>query len=175
MLFNDWTGVVRVIVIAIAAYAALILGLRASGKRTLSKLNAFDLVVTVALGSSFATVILSRDVPLVEGVLSFVMLALMQFVCTWSARRSRWVRRLIKSEPTLLYFRGEFRDPALRAQRLTRDEIRAAVRVHGLGSLAAVAAVVLETSGELSVISELASGDLDALSDVEAHGPQRDA
>lgn len=67
MFFDGWTGLLRVLVVGTLAYAALVLLLRVSGKRTLSKMNAFDLVVTVALGSTLATVLLSRDVALAEG------------------------------------------------------------------------------------------------------------
>jgi len=56
MFFDSWFGLLRVIVIGTLAYAALIALLRVSGKRSLSKMNAFDLVVTVALGSTFAAV-----------------------------------------------------------------------------------------------------------------------
>ena len=70
MIFDTWFGLLRVLVVGTAAYAALVLLLRASGKRTLAKLNAFDLVVTVALGSTLATVLLSKDVALAEGLLA---------------------------------------------------------------------------------------------------------
>ena len=67
MFFDGWAGLLRVLVVGALAYAALVLLLRVSGKRTLSKMNAFDLVVTVALGSTLATVLPSRDVALAEG------------------------------------------------------------------------------------------------------------
>jgi uncharacterized membrane protein YcaP (DUF421 family) len=70
MFFDSWTGLGRVLVVGTLAYFALVLTLRVSGKRTLSKLNAFDLVVTVALGSTLATVLLSKDVALAEGLLA---------------------------------------------------------------------------------------------------------
>ncbi|MDP9439064.1 MAG: DUF421 domain-containing protein, partial [Actinomycetota bacterium] len=59
MVFDSWVGLFRVAAVGTAAYFALVLLLRISGKRTLSKINAFDLVVTVALGSTLATVLLS--------------------------------------------------------------------------------------------------------------------
>ena len=68
MLFDSWAGVGRTIVVGILAYIALVSLLRVSGKRTLSKMNAFDLVVTVALGSTLATILLSKDVALAEDV-----------------------------------------------------------------------------------------------------------
>jgi hypothetical protein len=56
MFFESWSGLGRVLVVGVLAYGALVFVLRVSGKRTLSKMNAFDLIVTVALGSTIATV-----------------------------------------------------------------------------------------------------------------------
>ena len=103
MFFDNWFGLLRVLVITPLAYLALISLLRVSGKRTLSKMNAFDFVVTVALGSTFATIILSSDVALIEGVLAFFMLIASQFVITWLSVRSEAVKRFVKSEPSLLF------------------------------------------------------------------------
>lgn len=84
----------------------MVLLLRVSGKRTLTKMNAFDLVVTVALGSTLATVLLTKSVALAEGLTAFVLLIFLQFVLTWLSVRSRAVSRLVKSEPTLLVYQG---------------------------------------------------------------------
>ena len=82
MVFSSWAGLLRVLIVGTLAYVALVLLLRVSGKRTLSKMNAFDLVVTVALGSTLATVILSKDVALTEGVTAFALLIGLQFGIT---------------------------------------------------------------------------------------------
>src|SRR3712207_7968080 len=121
MFFDSWTGLARVLIVGTTAYIVLVIMLRVSGKRTLSKLNAFDLVVTVALGSTLATVLLSKDVALAEGVLAMVLLVFLQFVITWLSVRSAGFRDLVKSEPTLIMHQGEFLDGAMRAQRMTRD------------------------------------------------------
>ena len=89
-------------VVGVLAYVALVFLLRISGKRTLSKMNAFDFVVTVALGSTLATILLSKDVPLAEGVLAFALLIALQYVIAWFSVRSRTVSRFVKAEPTLL-------------------------------------------------------------------------
>jgi uncharacterized membrane protein YcaP (DUF421 family) len=80
MLFDSWTGLGRVLIVGTLAYAALVLLLRISGKRTLTKLNAFDLIVTVALGSTLATVLLSSSVALAEGVAALALLILLQYL-----------------------------------------------------------------------------------------------
>jgi uncharacterized membrane protein YcaP (DUF421 family) len=152
MFFDSWTGLLRVVVVGTLAYAILVLLLRATGKRTLSKMNAFDLVVTVALGSTLATVLLSKDVALAEGVVAFALLVLLQYAITWLSVRSDRVRTLVKAEPCLLLRDGRFLPEAMRRERVTEDEVQAAARAQGIASLQVVAAVVLETDGSFSVI-----------------------
>jgi len=150
--FDNWMAVARVLLVGALAYASLVLLLRVSGKRTLSKMNAFDLVVTVALGSTLATILLSKDVPLAEGLAAFALLIALQFAVTWSSLRSPVVRRLVKNEPTLLFYRGVMLDAALRRQRVLAEEVRAAIRAQGTAELASVEAVILETDGTFSVL-----------------------
>lgn len=152
MFFDDWHGLLRVLVIGTATYAALIALLRTSGKRSLSKMNAFDLVVTVALGSTFATVILDSSIPLAEGVLALALLIFLQFVITSLSVRFKFVQDLVKSRPTLLVRDGAYLDQAMRNQRVTRQEVEAAMRSNGTAELSNVACVVLETDGSMSVI-----------------------
>jgi uncharacterized membrane protein YcaP (DUF421 family) len=160
MFFDTWTGLGRVLVVGTVAYVALVAILRVSGKRTLTKLNAFDLVVTVALGSTLATVLLSKSVALAEGVLALALLVFLQFVITWLSVRSSRFQALVKSEPTLVVHQGRFLDGALRAQRITREEVMAALRSNGVADAAEIAAVVLETDGSIAVIR---SADQDAV------------
>lgn len=158
MLFQGWTILLRTLVVGALAYVSLVVVLRVSGRRTLSKMNAFDLVVTVALGSTLATILLSRDVALAEGVVALALLVGLQYVITWSSVRTRWIRRLVTGEPILLLYRGEFLPDALRKARVTHDEVRAAVRSAGLAAMEDVQAVVLETDGSFSVIRPGTSG-----------------
>ena len=152
IFFDSWQGLLRVLIVGIAAYAALIVMLRSSGKRTLSKMNAFDLIVTVALGSTLATVLLSNSMPLLEGVLALALLVYLQYTITWLSVRSERFQNLIKAEPTLLVHEGRYLDVALRQQRVTREEIGAALRQSGKTDIAAVTSVVLETDGSMTVI-----------------------
>lgn len=152
MFFDDWAGLIRTVVVGLLAYLALIVMLRASGKRTLSKMNAFDLVVTVALGSTLATVLLNASVPLAEGVVALALLVYLQYAITWLSVRSARFRGLIKAEPTLLVHEDRPLEGAMRAQRVTRDEIDAALRSSGKSDLGDVQSVVLETDGSMTVI-----------------------
>ena len=146
--------------------------LRISGKRTLTKLNAFDLVVTVALGSTLATVLLSKSVALAEGVLALALLIFLQYGIAWLSVRSPRFQSFIKAEPTLLVHRGRFLEGAMRAQRITREEVLAAVRASGAAEVGEIAAIVLETDGSISVIpGGGAAGEDGTLANVELLDP----
>lgn len=157
MLFNDIDSVVRVIVVGGLAYAALVILLRISGRRTLSKMNAFDFVVTIALGSTLATVLLSKEVALVDGVVAFALLIGLQYAVTWTSVRVHWVQQAVTGEPILLLYQGEMLFAAMRKARVTDNEVQAAVRSAGLVSFHDVDAVVLETDGSFSVLRSNAS------------------
>jgi uncharacterized membrane protein YcaP (DUF421 family) len=153
MFFSSWSALSRTVVVGAVAYVGLVLFLRVSGKRTLSKMNAFDLVVTVALGSTLATITLSAEVALAQGLIALALLIALQFVITWSSVRWRWLRRVVTGEPSLLVHRGEYLHDALRRARVTEEEVRAALRASGHAAVSDVAAVVLETDGSFSVVA----------------------
>lgn len=166
MFFDDSHALIRVTAVALCGYAALIVLLRITGKRTLSKWNAFDLVITVALGSTFATLLLTQQVAYAEGVLALALLMGMQFAITWSSVRFKFMRALIKAEPVFLFRDGTYLAQAMRRERVTESEVRAAVRATGAAGMSSIAAVVLETDGSVSVIKNSSHTDDSALADV---------
>lgn len=166
MLFDGWMTLGRTALVGTLAYLSLVLLLRVSGKRTLSKMNAFDFVVTVALGSTLATVLLSSSVSLVRGILAFAVLIFLQFIITWLSARSPAFRRLIKAEPTLLVHKGEFLTGAMKQERVTEEEVRAAMRSQGISAIEGVEAVVLETTSDLSVVVQPSGESASSLADV---------
>ena len=151
------------LVLGLLAYPALVLLLRVSGNRTLSKLNAFDMVITVALGSTLATVLVNRSVALVEGVAALALLIGLQFGATWWSVRSSTFSKLVKSEPVLLVHRGELLRRSMRRARVLESEIMSALRAEGHADIGSIEAVVLESDGSLSVVQ----GRGRALRDVE--------
>jgi uncharacterized membrane protein YcaP (DUF421 family) len=159
MLFASWADLGRVLVVGVLAYVALVGLLRVSGKRTLTKLNAFDLVVTVALGSTLATILLNKSVSLMEGVLALALLIFLHFAITWLSVRSDRFQRFVKAEPTLIVHRGAFLDAAMKRERITREEVLAVLRSNGFGAIGSVEAVILETDGSMSVLSHIKDQD----------------
>ncbi|MDG4811105.1 DUF421 domain-containing protein [Micromonospora sp. WMMD1120] len=166
MVWKNPADLLRLLVVALLVYPVLVVILRVSGKRTLSKLNAFDFVVTVALGSTLATILLSRDVSLAEGILALALLVSLQYGAALLAVRWPPSQRLLKARPTLLLRDGRLRHESMRSVRVAESEIRQAARSQGTGDLGNLAAVVLETDGSLSVITRGQLGDGSSLADV---------
>lgn len=166
MFFDSLESFGRVALASLFAYAGLVLILRISGKRSLAKLNAFDFVVTVAFGSTLATILLSRDVPLADGLLAFVMLAGLQYVVSKVSVHWPFFKQLVRSEPRLLVENGILREEAMLRERVTRSEVESAIRKSGIGRIEDVGAVVMETDGNFSVVART-DGEMTALRTVQ--------
>ena len=176
MFFSGWSAILRILIVGVLSYAALVLMLRVSGNRTLSKMHAYDLVVTVALGSVLASVILSKDVALAEGLTAFALLIGLQVLITWLTVRSPAIGDLVKADPVLLFYQGRFIRGQMRRSRVVEDEVRAVTRQQGIASLDDVEAVVLESDGTFSVVQRSAgsASALGGLPDQLRETPDRD-
>ena len=154
MLFEDWSGIGRVLFMAIATYVSLIVLLQVSGKRTLATMTAFDFIVTVALGSLMANIVFSKDTVLLEGLTAMVALIGMQYLISTLTVRSKEFEKLVKAEPALLVHRGQMVTETMKKERITESDIQAIVRQRGLSSYEKAEAVVLEANGSYDVIAD---------------------
>lgn len=167
VFFDNWESLGRTFIVTISAYLVLIFLLRASGKRTLSKMNAFDFIVTIALGSTLATVALNKNVALADGVLAFFLLIFLQFIITWLSVRENKIKKIVTSQPTLLLFKGKLIGNNLKRERITTEEIYVAARERGITELKDIDAIVFETTGELTIIPKIPTGTAETLKDVK--------
>lgn len=154
LFFKDWDGIIRVAVTTVLAYLIVILMLRISGKRTLAKMNAFDFVVTIALGSVLGAIILNKSITLAEGTLALVLLVFLQFGLTYLSARNKRFKNLISNQPSFLFYNDTLFTKTIVAERISMEEIKKAVRAAGYSSFCAVQTIVLETTGDLSVIGK---------------------
>lgn len=151
VVMTGWDGVVRTAIAAASSYVLLLLLLRVSGKRTLSQLSIFDFVVTVALGSMFASIALGNGPTLAQGVAAVGVVAVLQGIVAL-ATRSRRLAWVLTSEPALLMLDGRMLDEVAARNRVGRESVEQAARSAGHADATQVHAVVLETNGKLSVI-----------------------
>jgi uncharacterized membrane protein YcaP (DUF421 family) len=151
MFFQNWEGIVRTVIVGFLAYVTLVLFLRISGKRTLAKLNAFDLVVTVALGSTLSAILLQESVALAEGAVALALLIVAQFAVTYASVRWSRFASAVRAEPALLAKDGCFCKASMRRERITEGEALSAIRAQGGHEITDAKSIILESDGSLSV------------------------
>lgn len=151
---SDLNTIGRTISISIMLYFALIIILKLSGKRTLSNINAFDLLVTVAIGAISATTILSKDTSLFDGLVAIITLIVLQYIIAKLDTKYSFIGKIFISTPTLLYYKGEFLVKNMKKMRITKHDVRQQVRLKSGTVIENVSAVLLEVSGEFSVITD---------------------
>ncbi|VXB65321.1 conserved membrane hypothetical protein [Exiguobacterium sp. 8H] len=150
---QELSTMIRIILTGIGAYISIILMLRVSGKRTLAKMNAFDFIVTVALGSILATTLTSQQTSLLAGLTAFGTLIVLQYILAKLSKRFSIVNQMIKSEPTLLFYKGDYLREHLQKERILEIEVIQAIRSSGT-PLGQVEAVIIETDGTFSVLKD---------------------
>ncbi|HSK22607.1 MAG TPA: YetF domain-containing protein [Egicoccus sp.] len=152
------TDLLVVVVAAVAIYLWVILATRLLGLRSFAKMSAFDFAMTIATGSVIATVALG-SVPLTSGMTAIAVLFVAQFAVA-RLRRGTGLDGVIDNRPLLLLYEGRILDDHLAKARLTRGDLMGKLRAADVTRVAAVRLVVLETTGDISVITS--SGPLDA-------------
>lgn len=158
---------------AVGMYAAVVLLTRLAGLRSFSKISSFDFAVTVAIGSVLASAILAPDPPLARAVAALAALYAIQI--SVAAIRSRWdiAGRAVDNRPLLLMAGSRVLEENLRTAKLTPGDLRAKLREANVLSLEEVRAVVMESTGDVSVLhgppdgAALDPGLLEGVRDVE--------
>jgi uncharacterized membrane protein YcaP (DUF421 family) len=132
-------------------------------------MNVFDFVVIVALGSVLAGSITAPAVGILDMVAALAVLVGLQQVFALLTRSSKRLEQWINGRPTILLYRGQMLQDQLKRQRVTEEEVQAAVRAGGGARVQDVDAVVLETDGQFTILREVPLGNPDhtTLSDVE--------
>jgi uncharacterized membrane protein YcaP (DUF421 family) len=153
LFFKDWQSLWHVGLCCTVVFFTLFIFIRISGKRTLAKLNAFDFIVTVTLGSTLSSMILAK-ISLAEGTAALLIMIVLQYLLAWTARSSKTMEKIINCSPALLYYDGAFLEDNMKREGITHEEIYAEIRTFRLERLDAVRAVVLELNGEISVIKK---------------------
>lgn len=166
LFFDNLDKLGRIVLTAVMVYVLVVLITKASGKRSTSQLNNFDWIVTVMIGSLGASTILLEEIPFIEGGASIVTLYLLQFLVTKYASISPQFSSVLLSEPRIVFYQGQYLPDAMRAERLTRQELECAMRTEGISSLNEIEAIVFESDAKLTIITkDSANQDTDTISE----------
>lgn len=156
IVIEEWlttsaTGVWMILVSSLVIYGAVILVVRLNGLRTFSKMSSFDFAVTVAIGSLIASVA-ATSISLTDGVVALVAIVAFQRVLAMARRRTA-VETVVDNRPILLMAGEQMITEHMGESRITPSDLRAKLREANVTEWSQVRAVVLETTGDVSVLT----------------------
>lgn len=145
----DWTTHFLDAAVLVPVMVAFV---RLAGLRAFSKMSSYDFAVTVSFGSVLAGTVLNPGVTLLQGMMAMAALFLVQWVIGYLRSRFPAVEGLADNSPVLLMRDGEVLAGNLSRTRVTMDDLRAKLREANVLHFGQVRAVVLETTGDVSVL-----------------------
>lgn len=149
---TSWTAVTMVIFTAAGIYASVILFTRLAGLRSFSKMSSFDFAMTVAVGSLIASTILNKNPPLLQAVVALATLYIFQIMVAKLRGTFPIMSKLVDNQPILLMNGTKILDDNLKKAKVTHDDLRAKLREANVTQMSQVKAVVMETTGDISVL-----------------------
>ena len=172
---EPYGAVARGIILTTGAVLWTILLVRVVGLRAFSKMTAFDFVTTIATGSLIAQAgTRSGWGEYLQTLSAIAGVFFIKWLLAKARLSSKGIRTLIKNKPVLLMEDGKFLDAAMAATRVSRSSILEKLRAANVGSPSEVKAVVLETTGNISVIEKAGFDDklLEGVERITAAGAQ---
>jgi uncharacterized membrane protein YcaP (DUF421 family) len=143
-----------VVIKAIAAYFILLFAVRLIGRRTVSMMAPFDLVVLFLFAGATITAVLDDDHSMAGALSTVFSIGLMHILVSVLKRWSPAFGRLVDGTPVIVYERGTWHDKRMRALRMLEQDVMTAVRQQGLMRLEQVRYAVVERDGKVSIIPE---------------------
>ena len=142
----------EIVVRTAVVYVFLVVVLRVSGKREVGQLSILELIVILVISDAVQNSMVGENTSLWGGLVAVLTLVAVDQTLNQLSRRSRRVRRALEGEPRLLIRDGRLLNRAIREEQIDVDDVRTAIRAHGLARVEDVRMAVLETDGSISVI-----------------------
>ena len=137
---------------ATAVFFFILVLVRVMGRRELSKMEPFDLIVLIVIGDLVQQGVTQQDYSVTGAVLAVGTIAVLAVFMSWLSFRFARVRPVLDGRPVVLVEKGSPIADNLRRERITLDELSAQARLSGIASLEQVQWAVLETGGQISFI-----------------------
>ncbi|WP_412068898.1 DUF421 domain-containing protein [Rubrivirga sp. IMCC43871] len=154
---SDWftaspESLVAIALTAVAVYAAILIYTQVAGLRSFAKMSGFDFAMTVAIGSMVASSVLTKTPSLLQALVAIGVVYALQIVVGEARQRWGWAQRAVDNEPLLLMDGPTFLRDNMRQARVTEGDLWSKLREANVLDVAHVRAVVLETTGDVSVL-----------------------
>ena len=162
-LTAPWETVLETAATVFIIYSIIVLFVRIAGLRTFAKMSSFDFASTVAMGSILATVVMNGNTSILKGSVALAAIMLFQQIFAGLKLRVPAIEDLTQNSPTLLMDGTEFMHDNMRRTGVNRSDIVAKLREANVIELSEVKAVVLETTGDISVLHGTSDKVLDGI------------
>ena len=142
---------------AIALYVFIVFVMRVIGRRELSSMTPFDLILMIVLGDAIQQGLTQDDYSVTGALIAVATIASLQVFTSYLSFRSRRARKVFEGEPIVVVEHGKLVEHNLRRERMTRDEVSEEMRQQQIGSLEQVEWGILEANGSISFIEKSSS------------------
>ena len=149
----DLLGALAIAAKTTVIYLFLIVGLRLLGKRELGQMSVYDLVLIVVISNSVQNAMVGQDVSLGGGLVAALVLLLVNRLLTWFMALNPKIEHWLAGAPVLIVRDGQLLEQPMRKEGVTRDQVLAAMREHGISDLEEVQMGVLEPDGAISIVT----------------------
>lgn len=163
-LFASGEIIGKVILSILAIFTIVIVITRISGLRTFAKMSSFDFASTIAIGSILASIVLNSSQSIAKGAIALGGIILFQSVFSYCKRNFEWFNNLFTNKPMLLMDKGEFILNNLRKTNVDAKDVYAKLREANVKDKSEVLAVILESTGDISVLHK--SKDVELSKDI---------
>lgn len=139
---------------SVVVYLFIIIAIRLFGKKELAQLSVVDLVFILLISNAVQNAMVGQDNTLSGGLVAATSLFLVNYLLKYLLYRFPRFGKMIQGDPILLIYKGKLNHRNMNRAKLTLDEVREAVREHGVATIADVDLAVLEIDGNISVLSD---------------------
>jgi uncharacterized membrane protein YcaP (DUF421 family) len=143
-----------VVIRAVIIYALVFALTRALGRRELSTLQPFDLILLIVIGDLIQSGVTQSDLSVTGVLLVVCTIGILQVLTSYLSFRFRGVRSALQGEPIVLVQNGQRIDRNMRRERLTLDDLAEKARLSEIASIDQIRWAVLETNGNISFIKQ---------------------
>ena len=143
---------VEIVIRTAIIYFAVLLGIRLAGKREVGQMTPFDLVLLILIANAVQNAMTGPDNSVTGGLVAATTLLVLNFLLSRVVFKNRRLRRLVEGTPTILVRDGQLIMKNLASEHIDPDEIRQALREHGVPNPDEVGLAVLEIDGSISVL-----------------------
>lgn len=147
------TGYMKISVSSMAVYLFIIVAIRLFGKKELAQLSIFDLVFILLISNAVQNAMVGSDSSLAGGLVAASALFMVNYLFKYLIYRFPKLSLAVQGAELLLIYKGQVNASNLTKARITREELLEAVREHGVSEIREVDLAVLETDGNISIIS----------------------